>query len=443
MVVVFKFPGAKSILILQLHRSLNSPFHSLSTDVLGCVFVHFLGPFGVDPIGYEEAKTVASLVSKGWLQTLRSVPVLWSAVLIDNYTDQDVLCSGLDRSGVLPLHIRFDLVPRDLLHPTISSAPKVCSFIQRTLNNLAPYLHRCNSLDLKTGDATTTSILLLSLAPVSFPGLSHLQLDLHYSPLPTAHTLLAFPPGALLRLDVVGGFIELRPAVYAALSTLVMRGRLYTRWPHFVECLSCVTRLSSLEFYDVSCIGASSCKWVLDQPTLVLPSVRHFALSATFVPSVWIVGILRFPFLESFKLAVVDPSVLATVASMGITTFSSVRRFELSAPSYSPFALGSLVAPMTSLVSLDASASHPSIAATFLVAVDTTIHLPPSCEVIRLPRQDASFGQHVLDLLTPSTCPRTWFLSQSSGAFIRITAYPVISFVRSSHDESLTYFSAQ
>ncbi|KAJ7038555.1 hypothetical protein C8F04DRAFT_1255833 [Mycena alexandri] len=422
-------------------RALSSVADSLPIDVVSCILVEFLGSFHEAPLEYEESKLCASMVSKDWLCALNATPLLWSCAVIDNYTNLVVLCRGLDKAGSLPLHIRFDMVARDLLLPAISSPRQIRAFLQQTLISLHLYLCRCIYLDLSTSDATTTATLLLLLGGMAFPMLSRLRLDLHYTTMATAHTLLAFPRHALSRLDITNGSIELQPAMYSTLSTLIMRGQLYTRWPHFVECLTHLVRLVNLEFYDVACVGASSYQKVLDQPILLLPSIRHFKLSASFTSSAWILAIIRFPSLWHLQLVVADLLTLATLARVAGSIFHSTGHLELSLLSSSADALVTLLAPMTSLISLDAWGSNPSFGRDLLVAMGNAPCLSLNCKVIRLPSQRSPFVDDLLKFLQPCGRSRTWFMSVSPARFMRIETCHFVEVLYSSYDQWLTRFS--
>ncbi|KAJ7740545.1 hypothetical protein B0H16DRAFT_1728907 [Mycena metata] len=380
------------------------------------------------------------LVSRDWRCAINSTPVLWSCATVDNYTDLQKLCAGLSKSGVLPLHLRFDLVARNLLDPSMASPSQIHSFLHRAFTSLRPYLYRCTCLDLCTLDGTTTVALLSVVAPLSFPTLSNLQLDLAHTSRVTAHTALAFALPALARLVINGGFLELRSSVYSSLTTLVLRGQLYTQWSHFVTSLTGLVRLQKLEFHDVACFGPSSYEKVSQLPTLLLPQVRNFKLSASFVSSTWILSILSFPGLRRLQLVLPDLLTLGGLVKVVGRAFRPVRHLELSMMSCSADGLVSLLAPMTSLLTLDASSSHHCLGPQLLLAVRDPRSLLPECATIRLPYPTPTSDQHLLSLVDPDPHCRTWFASLSSSLFIRVDTHPLVKLSYSSYDASLGHF---
>lgn len=410
-------------------------------DALSCILLQFLGSFHDDPLAYEERKICAGMISQDWREALNATPLIWTCALIDNYTDPDALARGFARSGILPLHLHIDLVARDLLPSIFSASSYVRAFIQRIIFTIDPYLPRCNSLALTTSDATTTASLLLLLGGLTFPTLTHLHLNLHHTTVVTAHSLFAMPPLALSQLDVTNGFVELQPALYAGLTTLIMRGVLYTRWAHFRECLPHVGRLVTLELYDVACFGASSYQGGFERPPLVLPFVSQLKLSASFAPSVWILGVLHLPALRRLHLVVTDSFVLSVLSNVARSVFEGVCHLELSLLSCTHDTLVSLLRPMSSLLSLDARSSHPTFGPALLSAMRDGACLALDCSMVRLPPQNARFVVDLLSHLRRCERPCTWFLAVSPGHFLRIVPFTSLDPLYSSRDESLEYFS--
>ncbi|KAJ7723938.1 hypothetical protein DFH07DRAFT_971361 [Mycena maculata] len=155
------------------------PASELAIETVAQIVEDFVGPFRMDPLGHEECRFTASLVSKTWRSATLCTHSLWACAYIDNYTPAEFIRDSLSKAGGLSIHLHFEFVHHILLAPKYKHTCDTASVLARCAHVLAYYLPRCASFTLDTADPRGTTAAAAFVPWAAMTTLKHVNLRLH------------------------------------------------------------------------------------------------------------------------------------------------------------------------------------------------------------------------------------------------------------------------